>query len=350
MLQHLDEDEIVPIASVELREDSEGLMHVEVVYADGLGLRSRPTMLKTLAVAKLDQSRRLVDYPRWRDLAMFGHQPFSQMNKDKTMNIKKTRKKGVCDAMRCKEEEGLRKLDGSPWGVAEIYVCEKHAVQALEKILKKGTTPEVQDTDIVPAKGEEVSSLKEELQGIEKEAKEVAEMAKDWPIDTQGDLEELSEFLTAIKTQRNETEAQEKEYTRPVNEELKKWRAVFRSAKDALAEAEATLKGRIGLARLRQEADNKKAKEAAAAAHKAGDADGVDENMSKVKNVNETPGINTRLKWTYVVKNLDEVPREWLMLNDKLMKEHCNHSTEKEPEPVPGIEFIPDVVVSGRNS
>lgn len=183
-------------------------------------------------------------------------------------------------------------------------------------------------------------------------AREVLDEFKDWSPKTQEDLETVAKLLRGVKAQRNEIEALEQSERKPLNAKLKESSERFKSVKTLWADAEVMLKAKISAARLLEDERNRKALVAAADAHAAGNAQGVVDALATGTNVRDIPGISTSKQWLYEIVDESLLPPEfWIRVpNHSLLKEHCAHTKDREPTPVPGVRFIPDVRVaaSGR--
>ena len=267
------------------------------------------------------------------------------------MNLKKRPKTGQCHALRCTEEAAIN-IAGMPWGVETAQLCLDHYNRAVEDYPTM-----TQPSAIVkapPADGVAVAPseepLEEDLLARRKDAADVSKMARSWPMDTPEALEDLAQVLTLVKGQRDELEGEIQSATSVLAKELEKRRATYRPLKKALADAESTIKARFSQHRIEEEERNRKLKEAAAEAYEQGRVEEVEGHLSQVTNINDTQGVTTRLKWDFVIEDESKLPREFLMPNEKLIKEHCNHSTEKAPTAVPGVRFVPSAVVSGKRA
>ena len=181
-----------------------------------------------------------------------------------------------------------------------------------------------------------------------KKAREVLDTFKDWSPKTQEDLEVVATLLRGVKAQRNEIEAMEQAERKPLNKLLKESSERFKPVKTLWADAEVMLKSKIAAARLLEDERNRKALVAAADAHAAGDAQGVVDALAQGTNLRDIPGISTRKQWTYIIENEALLPPEFKLSvpNHQLLKEHCAHTKDHEPTPVPGVRFIPDVRVA----
>jgi hypothetical protein len=338
--------------------EDHGAYVVELKYRDDLTLISRATSHKPLAEALVKQHQQIA-LPRWQMIAYTGFTPRGQ--EKMKMNIKKGRKKGQCDAMRCTDTPLVADFPGAVWGVESVDLCSDHFERALKdhpeiqadvdaKLATTEGGAELAPAGVATAVVTSEETQEADLLARKKDAENVSKMARAWPMEDPEALEDLAEILTLVKGQRDDLEGETQEVTKPLATELEKRRAVYRPLKKALAEAESAIKSRFAQHRVEEEERNYKLKQAAATAHEEGRAGDVEKNLSKVTHLNDTEGVQTRLKWDFLIEDASKLPREFLMPNEKLIKEHCNHSTDKEPTPIPGVRFVPDAVVSGKRA
>lgn len=251
-----------------------------------------------------------------------------------------------CDASRCKEEEPTDGLPGDLWGRQTVKLCNKHAERAIKYARHAENEPAAPPP--APQMGDVSDKTTALVRSFASEGEQVLEVVRDYKIETHEELTTVATWLREVKSKRNELERQEKEITQPINTALRKVRELFKPAKKFWADAELLLKSKIGAAKLLEERRNQAALQEAADAHAAGDTEGVVAATAKVTTTADVPGVTTYTKWTFVIEDESLLPREFLMPNDKLIKEHCSHSTDRQPTPIPGVKFIPDVQVSAR--
>ena len=194
--------------------------------------------------------------------------------------------------------------------------------------------------------------------GAAKEAKEATVEAegllatvREFRITTRGELELAAEGLADVKGRLKKLEAREKEITSPLNAALKSARALFRPAKEALAEVEGVIKASIARFSAEEEQRNRLAVQEAADAHEAGDAAGVEDALAKVATVAAVEGLSTYEKWDFLVEDASLVPREFCVVSETLLREHAAHTPKgDDPPPVPGVRFFRRTVVASRSS
>ena len=265
----------------------------------------------------------------------------------KLFNLTKSSKDG-CEASRCKNVDDIKEVSGEFWARTKVKLCPRHITE-LETFKKenpdyKPSEPGTELTVVDP-------SLDQELQEKAKEAQEVLETLKDYAPQTQEDLEDVRDWLKDAKVRRNWLETREKEITGPMRTAENRVRDLFRPAKQFWADVEMLLKAKIASVRLLEERRNQEALAAAAEAHGAGDQEGTQEALAQVTTVSDLQGISTQVKWKYEVVNAAEVPREYLKVDDAKLKAYCGKfKGDQKPNPIPGIKFIENVVVSARTA
>jgi hypothetical protein len=265
----------------------------------------------------------------------------------KLFSLKKKTNEG-CDASRCKETE-VTELPGDLWLLKTVKLCQRHGELAIQYARAHPTTAEV-----IPASelGDVPAGTTKIVEAAKSEAEAVLGIARSYAVETHEELTQVGEWLREVKAKRNELERQEKEITGPINLALRKVRELFKPAKTFWADAELILKGKIGAAKLLEEKRNQDALKEAADAHAAGNTEGVVAATARVTTTGDLQGVTAFTKWTYVMEDaakfMREAPDQFKMPNDRLLKEHCAHSTDRQPAPIPGVKFVPDVQVSAR--
>lgn len=173
--------------------------------------------------------------------------------------------------------------------------------------------------------------------------------ARGFVIETRDDLALAADVLAEVKGKWKRLDEREKEITRPMNDALKKTRALFKPAKDYFGEVETHLKRAIGAHKMLEEKRNAEAARAAADAHEAGDTQGVVNAMATIAHISNVGGLTTMRKWRFEITDASKLPREFLCPNETLIKEHAAHTTgDDDPTPIPGVRFYPEVVVRSR--
>lgn len=282
------------------------------------------------------------------------------------MKLTKATKDGVCAAMRCTEASKYV-VDGAPWGLARAELCDRHYGQAIAAFGSDAI--KVVQVDAVPSPPSFMPPLvdaplptvkapierhaypivtQDDLKAEEAEAIELIAVARVFTIDTREELETAAEVLAEVKGKLKKISERKEEITRPLNAALRSARDLFRPLENHYSEVESAIKGAIGAWHLKETEANRRAVSDAADAHAAGDASGVATALAKVGTVKNTPGITAYTKWDFVIEDESALPREFLCPNETLIREACNHSTDREPTPIPGVRFFPKPVVSSR--
>jgi hypothetical protein len=182
------------------------------------------------------------------------------------------------------------------------------------------------------------------------------------------DLREISDELKQIKTLYNCLDTERKTATKPLDESKKKIMDWFRSPMERLEKAENTRKQailafqreqeRIRLEaerKLQAEADKKRqeALQKAEAVREAGKDDKAEKYIEKAAaivapilapTVEKVAGISTKKVWKYRVTDTALIPREYLIVNDKMLGEVARAT--KGALKVSGVEFYPEETIS----
>lgn len=187
-----------------------------------------------------------------------------------------------------------------------------------------------------------------ELAQEAEEARGALEAAREMQIETQDDLEFAATVLGETKKKAKELEARLKEITAPLRAAEKSVRDLFRPALDFYGTLEKELKARIGEVKLRQEEENRRAMEAAAAAHAAGDAAGTSQALATVKNLASVKGVGARLAWDFEIEDESQLPRDYLMPNVRAISDAAKGV--ETPPAIPGVRWFQKPIVSARSS
>jgi hypothetical protein len=198
----------------------------------------------------------------------------------------------------------------------------------------------------------------------------------DFKISTPDELKNSAEFLKSLKASAKNIDEKRKEITRPIDDIKKRVMDFFRPISTQLSEAETTLKKAVlsyqrEQERIRREAEQKailaaraeeerKRKALEARAKKAAEK-GQEEKAELLKEqaqevyvpavvqapaVEKVAGISTRKNWTFRIKDLSKIPREYLIVDEKMLKKLAVASQGKIS--IPGVEFYQDESMSVR--
>jgi hypothetical protein len=257
--------------------------------------------------------------------------------------LRKIRKEGVCDANRCKATETSNTF-GDLWGRESAKLCSTHTAAAIA-FAEANPKHEPPKLWLVPPVPVQHAALATELEGEQALAKGQLDFIRSFEIKTQADLEEVAGWLREVKQRRIELETKEKGITAPMHTALQKVRDLFRPAKTFWADAEVILKAKISAQKILEAQNNAKAMRDAADAHAQGDPAATVAAIAQVKSTHDLEGIVVVSKWAYVIEDESLLPREFLTPNLQLLKEHCSHSTDRQPTPIAGVKFIPDAQI-----
>jgi hypothetical protein len=269
----------------------------------------------------------------------------------KLFNLSKTDKGDTCAANRCKGTD-TTEVPKTLWGDenAQVNLCDRHLNIAI-KFMEENPDYDPYAEDEPAPTGDPVSAgmdlvaLNLKIEPFKTEGEEIVAFVKGYEIETQEELQLVAEVIAKAKLKLNELEKLEKELTAPLNTVITRVRSLFRPIKQAYKDGEHILKKQIEAVKIKEDANRRKAMQDAAEAHEKGDAPAVVAALSKAVTVGSVRGVTTTSKWKFLIKDETLLPREFLMPNEKLIKEHCAHSTDRKPTPIPGVEFFPDVTV-----
>ncbi len=269
-------------------------------------------------------------------------------------NLKKTRKPTECHAMRCTNSQHWQDEGGTAiehpvdlWGVNKVYLCEYHTKLADDF---HTANPDFKPEKRALSEGEALEAVATDTAREAAEGKDILDIIDGLDVQTQEGLEFANALLRDVKAKLKKLEADEKSITQPQTTALQRVRALFRPAKTAWADVELRLKRKLITARLLEDSNNKKALAEAMDAHDRGDAEGHAAALERVHSATDLEGTSIITKWSFEIEDESLLPREFLMPNMTLIHEHCSHSTQREPTPIPGVRFYPDGQVRTRAS
>lgn len=275
------------------------------------------------------------------------------------MNIKLKTPSGECEAKRCNRPSAAT-VPGECWDLdgKRVALCERHVQEASQEFSLdeiEGAVIPLTVASVAVARVEDATAALEantqdELREETAEAKGALEEVKALEIQTQDDLDFAAETLAEVKGRSKRLKERLDLITKPMNEALKSARALFKPAMDYYGEIESELKKRISEHALRQEEANRQAMLAASAAHEAGDSEGTAEALASVTTLGEVSGLSTRQTWDFIVEDVSLLPREFLIPNEKLLGAHARSAKGHAPTPIPGVRFVPKVVVASRSA
>ena len=158
---------------------------------------------------------------------------------------------------------------------------------------------------------------------IKKENKSIVQIAssatKIAVIKTDKDLTSAIDFLVRVKKKLKEGEEERLSYTKPINESLSRLNARFKELSGPLKEAERSVKD--GILVYRKIKEDQRSKDEADLIKKNGNADIT--LADRVPDIMEskTGEIRTRKTWTFKVVDMKKVTRDWLVVDERKVKE-----------------------------
>jgi len=160
------------------------------------------------------------------------------------------------------------------------------------------------------------------------------------------DIAAVSPILQHIKGDMKRLKERKERITRPLNEALKEIRDFFRPAEQRLEEAEVLLKSAIGAAQKAIYEQNRIAQQQTQMALQQGDVRLAAQVSGAIQGTEAPQGLSFRERFSYRVVNAAIIPREFLMPDDKRIKEHV--SKYGMANPIPGIAVEPEVQVVAK--
>ena len=160
------------------------------------------------------------------------------------------------------------------------------------------------------------------------------------------DIAAVSPLLQHIKGDMKRLKERKERITKPLNEALKEIRDFFRPAEQRLEEAEVLLKSAIGAAQKAIYEANRIAQLQTQQALQQGDVRLAAQVSGAIQGTEAPAGLSFRERFTYRVVNAAVIPREFLMPDDKRIKDHV--SKHGMANPIPGILVEPEVQVVAR--
>jgi len=260
------------------------------------------------------------------------------------MNLVKTLKAGECGVMRC-QNPSMVLVDGASFGRdgAQVPLCSRHAgADMTQAPPAPGATLVVGAEDpLMPA------DVQAEVQGEAIIAREARAEIQVFLIENDNDLTFASEVLGEVMGHYNRLDEREKQATGPLNKALKVIRDWFRPAKEDYAAAKIAIKDKIAAYHTLRTKERQAALEAAAAAHRAGDAAATQIAVTAVPEAPpKTDGASVRVVWTYELVDFALVPDKYKVLHHTLLTETVKLSGAATN--IPGIRAIQENKVIGR--
>jgi hypothetical protein len=175
-------------------------------------------------------------------------------------------------------------------------------------------------------------------------AKGVLSEIEDLEVDDASTFELAANLLIEVKRQSKDLETRQKRVTDPLNTALKEVRSWFKPANEYLEAAEQTLRAKVGgfIVGLRE--GNEEAMLKVSEAH---DFYSANEAAAAIQKLPKVKGVSVGVGWDFEVTDEESVPRAYLTVDEKALKEYVEAHPGVPPPALPGVRFfrIPKVIV-----
>lgn len=179
-------------------------------------------------------------------------------------------------------------------------------------------------------------------------AKQVLAAIESIEVKTPQHIEMVAPLLLDIKRAGKQITAQKEETTKPLNAELRAIREYYKPAEDAYSKAEAILKGKISKAQQAIMEENQRAAYATQQALAAGQVLQAATLSSAIVNTEAPKGITYREQYTFRIVDEKLLPREFLMPDEKKIREYVAQYGQQHP--IPGVVVEKTVGVIARTT
>ncbi len=255
-------------------------------------------------------------------------------------------KDDACRARGCKNQ-AVGEFPGELWREFPVRLCDGCAEKAA---LFAEENPNYEPPQIWTA--QERSDLQRmELAGQQvgvmmREAMDATQIARDFEIEDQKDLELVNRWLQWIVVRRKEIEAFKSSLISPLNLVVSRIRALLGPAEQSWADFEVLVRDKLSRHALLEAERTETAMAAAAAASAAGDEAGAAAAVATVTNVSELEGTSVSFFWNVEIEDIEKVPAEYLMpkrADISALKIYARERQKANEVPsVPGVKFVKD--------
>lgn len=177
-------------------------------------------------------------------------------------------------------------------------------------------------------------------------AQRAVEMIRSIVVNTDEEIRVVSPLLQQIKGDLKRLEAREKAITKPLNDALKSVRDLFRPAKNALEAAEQHLKHEIGRAQQAIREANHRAMLATQAALAQNDVRTAALVSGSIQATEAPQGISYREQFVFRVVDASQLPRQFLMPDERRIRAHVAEHGDRVP--IPGVLIEKQIGVVAR--
>jgi len=189
--------------------------------------------------------------------------------------------------------------------------------------------------------------LKKELQDAEQGVQNYLARLNMDKIANESQLNTATAYLTTVKGKIKEFETEQKKITKPLDEAKKSVMNLFRPALDALKLAEVTVKAQITTYILAQEKIRQEKEKQLNDQLKANARPGDIVPEINIPQAQAPQGITMKKHWTFRIKNENEIPRQYLIPNDKMIQDTAVNS--QGTAQIPGIEFYQEDILAASS-
>lgn len=181
-----------------------------------------------------------------------------------------------------------------------------------------------------------------ERQEMSRQEELALELLKDventsFEIESDEDFELASDMLIEVKENIKSIEKRRKKVTQPMYQALEAFREMYRPTLRAYERAEKLLKKWTGEYALKKKQAEEEAMRQISQAEDFETALAISE---KVETVPIRTGLSFSEEWSYELVDLSQVPEEYLMLNDRAVKNYIKSYKKEKPKDVPGLRFF----------
>ncbi len=185
---------------------------------------------------------------------------------------------------------------------------------------------------------------------IKQEVEKLETIKLNREIKTKEDYHEAEDILKQLKTAYKTIENKRKELTRPLDESKRKIMEFFKPPlkliKDRQNATEYEMRGYLAKERAKKEEAEKKIKELRERALN-GDEKAQQEVVESIAIKKEEPTrAATRTIYTFEITDVSQIPREYLIPNEKLIGEIVRQ--QKEQTTIPGIKVVKKITIVSR--
>jgi hypothetical protein len=188
---------------------------------------------------------------------------------------------------------------------------------------------------------------KQEIELIENSIKPIIKQADILVVETEDDVDTASQFLRKIKDAEIILEDKRKEFTAPLNTSLKAINSTFKEMKEPLILARDSIQ--VKILSWRKEEQRKKDEEAKRLAEIVS-KEKEEGNLEEIEPVKLEPekiktnigNTQVRKYWNFKVFNVEDIPREYLQLNETKVRTAIRNGVRE----IPGLEIFQEEKIS----